>query len=207
MDNELIEHPIILHVMGVDLIDKSFYEKETWIWPGAVDPAIINELKKSNGVRPKSNKLYGAKFMKTIQGGDDIFDIPELTEEPTKIGFEREVKEGSRKPNKKEAKAKKIEQQEKEKQKEEHIEQKEEHIEQKEEHIEQKSKSKSKQEPKLHVITDYSIYPEDRISEFKEKISLVGTKDIKPFKQHLWCYLEDNIIPMRYKIITDSNNI
>ena len=39
-------------------VNLALYEKETWIWPGAVDSSIITELKKSSGARPKSTKLY-----------------------------------------------------------------------------------------------------------------------------------------------------
>src|SRR6185437_6333231 len=55
---------------------------------------------------------------------------------------------------------------------------------------------------KIKYITDVHIYPEDRISEFKEKIYL--STNIPIYKQHLFAEVNGQIIPMRYKITVDG---
>lgn len=53
-----------------------------------------------------------------------------------------------------------------------------------------------------HVISDIRVYPEDRISEFKEKIYLATS--IPPFKQHLYTVVDNVTMPMKYKIIAET---
>ena len=50
-------------------------------------------------------------------------------------------------------------------------------------------------------IEQIHIYPEDRISEFKEKIYL--TTDIQVYRQYLFIKSDDKFIPMKYRILSD----
>lgn len=57
---------------------------------------------------------------------------------------------------------------------------------------------------KIHIST-MSIYPEDRISEFKEKI--YTATGILPFKQHLYYISQKMSYPMSYQLVAESRII
>lgn len=82
--------------------------------------------------------------------------------------------------------------------------------------IKKESKKDTKKESKKDVFKSevtsrelifYSnpIYPEDKISEFKEKLFIAS--GIQPYKQHLFFMLRDNPIPLRYKVTIDGATI
>jgi hypothetical protein len=169
MENEFIDNPITLHIMGLDMKGKTLYEKEVWIWKGAIGAGKIGGDSREYELTTDEEKV--------LFSNEDIFDIPELTpakdtKDSKKIGFERKIEDLKPVKQVKEAQTKK----------------------------------KTKQHKhESRVIKEFSIYPEDRINEFKDKIALVSK--IAPYKQHLYAYIDETVVPMRYKLITDNNVI
>lgn len=60
----------------------------------------------------------------------------------------------------------------------------------------------------LIFIKDISIYPEDKVSDFKEKLYAASIEMNNPYpiyKQHIFFNSQGRTIPLRYKIISDSD--
>lgn len=200
MDNEFLKHPIHLSVIGVNLksekTQKHYYLKQLIIFVGNVPEIVFKEINKLDTKNP-SAKLSKNKILESYYGENwtsllgfdpyfwELVIVGSQEEDIFDITSDVEEKLGIKGPEKK-SKIKKEEP--------------------KEEIVE-----KEETTDKIIFVRDVHVYPEDRISEFKEKIYL--TTQIPIFRQHIFSMLDeseknkivDQVIPMRYKIIVDGN--
>lgn len=183
MENEFQQNPIRVRVLGVDLkAEPHFYEKETLIFPGHVSDAILKGLHQvADGGKSKAvEEFYGPKWASKLGIGiPPKLDVTGAAEDDI---FDIPELEGKEPAGPELTVVKEI----------------------KHKPTEEPEKKKKDRGVKVSIVADVHIYPEDRVSEFKEKLSLVQEK-LYPFKQHIFFVLDGNAIPMRYKLTTDIN--
>lgn len=171
--------PVHLYNLGVNLENKQFYLKKLYVFIGDVPESIAEELKAK-----KPSKLLEKYY------GENYMNLLGLTPQHITNGIWNNIEGGndsdvfdinelSEEPAAKPKHAVKA----------------------------ISNRSQLETTPELEFIFNVHLYPEDRLSEFKEKINLAI--NIPIYRQHLFSVLNSEkhlqMIPIRYKLITDSS--
>lgn len=186
MENIFLKSPPKIHILGVN--DETFYLKSTVVFIGGVDAGIKKAIKSKNATLAK---YYGAAWKEKLgftnssvydlltpryisHGSDEIEDIMNFdTEFPEMSKPKADVKAKTNAANAANAAVDAAD-------------------------AATKTKAKTNPTASLIFVDDVHIYPEDKVSELKEKISLAT--GIAPYKQHLFFRSFDDVVSMRYKI-------
>lgn len=204
MLNEFVTNPVCVHEMDID--DTQPYIKNTLVFLGNVPNEVLAAAEQSARKMTDNkvlNSYYGSSWKTKLgfitpdvaTGGDDDdpADILDLGDELDQIDlFEIDTEKEDQNEAKREIVVESDDNSKKTKSKK-----------------EKKSKPDStnlkvfkvqKKERQARTITflSESVFPEDKVSEFKEKIFLAS--GVHPYKQHIYFMLRNNAIPLRYKI-------
>lgn len=201
MLNEFTHNPPKIHILGVD--GSSLYIKETMVFLGNVPDNIYKEIvsvSKSGKTSSLLKQYYGSDWLNKlgfkskelesiVLGGEDeqdigdeldqldLFDIGEEEKEPEKH-VQVEIEEAEEEPAvKTKAKKGKV----------------------------IVPKVVKRVETVITFVKNTVLFPEDKVSELKEKIYIAGGP--APYKQHIFITMRNFTLPLSYNIIGDSGNV
>jgi hypothetical protein len=198
MLNEFKHNPLKVNILGVD--HESLYLKETLVFVGDVPDNIYKELvsvSKSNKKSPLLKKFYGTDWKNKIGlkskentalilGGEEEPDLGDELDQLDLFDIGDEVKEPPVVRD--------------------------EYIDE-DPDIPSKPATKKgapqkpivREDASIKFIRDVSLFPEDKVSEFKTKIYLAGGP--APYKQHIFYIMRNTTIPLWYTIMGETGNV